>query len=274
MGAKASNYESKTPDKNGYVEYNQVEKDTWAKLITRQNEIIQGRACKEFIEGIDKLGFNTTIPQLPDVTEALKSHTGWGVQPVPAIIPAEEFFKLLSNKKFPAANFIRTPEEMDYLKEPDIFHEVYGHCPLLTNQAYADYMQEYGKLALTVKGKDRMRLFRLFWFTIEFGLVMEDGEYRAYGGGILSSHNETQYAIDSDIPERVPLGAMTALRTPYRIDILQPVYFTVQKLSDLYSLLDQDLVKLAKESLELGNFPAKFEPASAETEEETYERNC
>jgi phenylalanine-4-hydroxylase len=269
---KTSTYESKPLNAHGLVEYNQTEKETWKTLIQRQNEIIQDRACPEFIQGIQDIGLNEHIPQLKDVTSALEAKTGWGVEPVPAIIPAEQFFHLLAHKRFPAANFIRTPEEIDYLKEPDIFHEVYGHCPLLANQAYADYMQEYGKLALKVKGKMRMRLFRLFWFTIEFGLVETIDGYRSYGGGILSSFNETQYAVDSEKAQRVPLDAITALRTPYRIDILQPIYFTVKKLEDLYHLLEQDLITMAKESIELGDFPPAFEPPPKE-EQEQQEKN-
>ncbi len=258
---KVSNYESKPTNSEGVVEYNDQENKTWDFLTQRQNRLIQNRACKEFIHGVELLKFKGECPQHFEITKVLKETTGWAIEPVPAIIPAQDFFKLLSTKKFPCANFIRVPEEIDYLQEPDIFHEVYGHCPLLTNKAYADYVQEYGKLALSVKGKERMRLFRLFWFTIEFGLLMEEGRHRAYGGGILSSANETIYAIDSDIPERTMVkDPMVALRTPYRIDILQPIYFVLENLEHLYKLLDYDLVSLARESLELGDFEPKFPP--------------
>lgn len=254
-----SNYESKPTNSAGVVEYNDRENKTWDFLTQRQNRLIQNRACKEFIDGVELLKFENKCPQHFDITKVLKETTGWAIEPVAAIIPAQEFFELLANKKFPCANFIRVPEEIDYLKEPDIFHEVYGHCPLLTNQAYANYVQEYGKLALSVTGKERMRLFRLFWFTIEFGLVLENERYRAYGGGILSSANETIYAIDSEIPERILLDdPMVALRTPYRIDILQPIYFVLENLNHLYKLLDYDLVAMAKQSLELGDFAPKF----------------
>ncbi len=265
---KESKYQSHLPNSEGIVEYSNVENETWDFLVSRQDRLIQSRACKEFIHGVDLLSFTNKVPQHFEVSNILKEHTGWAIEPVPAIIPAQQFFELLANKKFPCANFIRTKEDIDYLEEPDIFHEVYGHCPLLTNEAYANFMQEYGKLASKVTGKVRMRLFRLFWFTIEFGLLKEDDEYRAYGGGILSSKNETVYAIDSDIPERVDLNdPMIALRTPYRIDILQPVYFVLQKLDDLFKLFDHDLIKCAEESLILGNFPPKFEPKPKPTTE-------
>jgi phenylalanine-4-hydroxylase len=258
--SKVSKYASKPVDSKGYAHYTQTEEDTWKFLVQRQNELVQKRACKEFLRGVKLLNFEDKIPQHFEITSILEKHTGWGVEPVPAIIPAEDFFKLLARKRFPSANFIRLPEEIDYLEEPDIFHEIYGHCPLLTNQNYADYMQEYGKLALTVKGKERMRLFRLFWFTIEFGLLKENNEFRAYGGGILSSKNETIYSIDSDVPEYTHLDPMVALRTPYRIDILQPIYFYVNGLPELFKLLENDLVAMAKESLVLGDFAPKFAP--------------
>ncbi len=263
---KESKYESHKPNKDGIVTYSDTENETWDFLVSRQDRLIQSRACKEFIRGVELLNFTNKVPQHFEVSNVLREHTGWAIEPVPAIIPAQEFFELLANKKFPCANFIRTKEDIDYLQEPDIFHEVYGHSPLLTNQAYANFMQEYGKLASTVSGKVRMRLFRLFWFTIEFGLLKENNEYRAYGGGILSSKNETVYAIDSDVPERIDLNdPMTAFRTPYRIDILQPVYFVLNQLDDLFKLFDHDLIALAKESLELGNFAPKFQPKDTTT---------
>lgn len=262
---KFSKYESKPIQSDGSVHYTEEEENTWRFLVQRQNRAIQGRACKAFLDGIKKLEFDTKIPQHFETTEILKSCTGWGVQPVPAIIPAEEFFTLLSNRKFPSANFIRIPEEIDYLQEPDIFHEIYGHCPLLTNQNYADYMQEYGKLALTVKGKERMRLFRLFWFTIEFGLLKENNELRIYGGGILSSYKETIYALESK-SEKIPLhDPIVALRTPYRIDILQPLYFVVDGLEQLFEIVKNDLIGKAKQSLTMEDFPAKFLPKDVST---------
>ncbi|MCB9093828.1 MAG: phenylalanine 4-monooxygenase [Halobacteriovoraceae bacterium] len=258
---KVSKYQSKKPNSQGIVEYTDQESKTWEYLVQRQNVLIQSRACKEFIDGVDILNFGKKIPQHFEITEIIKSKTGWAIEPVPAIIPAQDFFQLLSEKKFPCANFIRNPDEIDYLQEPDIFHEIYGHCPLLTNDAYANYMQEYGKLALSVQGKMRMKLFRLFWFTIEFGLLKENDNYRAYGGGILSSTSETVYAIDSEKAERIHLeDPLTALRTPYRIDILQPVYFVLNNLDHLFKLLEYDLVALAEKAIQLGDFEPKFPP--------------
>jgi phenylalanine-4-hydroxylase len=183
------------------------------------------------------------------------------VEPVPAVIQTQIFFDLLSKKRFPAANFIRIPKELDYIKEPDIFHEIYGHCPLLTNKPFSDFMFEFGKLASTAEPKVQRRLFRLFWFTVEFGLINEDNKLKAYGGGILSSIAETVYSVESDIPERKPLDPMIALRTPFRIDILQPEYFVINSYDDLFNLIAKDPIILAKESLTMPDFPAKFSQA-------------
>ena len=252
-------YHSKTLDKDGTAHYSRTENETWAFLLKRQKELVQTRASKEYLKGVEILNFKEVIPQHYEITEILKSHTGWGVEPVPALIQPEQFFSLLANKRFPAANFIRIPEEIDYIEEPDVFHELFGHCPLLTNAPYAEFMHQYGKLALTADKKTQMRMFRLFWFTIEFGLIKEDGIIKAYGGGILSSKSEIIYSVESDIPERRDLIPMDALRTPFRIDILQPVYFVIESYDDLFKLIALDPLKMAQESFLQTDFPARFE---------------
>lgn len=268
---KKSKYESKPTASDGNVYYSIEEENTWKFLVKRQNSAIQGRACQEFIDGIKILNFDEKIPQHFEITSILNASTGWGVEPVPAIIPAEEFFTLLAKKRFPTANFIRTPEDIDYLQEPDIFHEIYGHCPLLTNQNYADYMQEYGKLALTVSGKERMRLFRLFWFTIEFGLIKQNNQLKIYGGGILSSYKETLYALENTA-EKIDLSdPLIALRTPYRIDILQPAYFVINGFEHLFEIVKKDLIGMAKKSLTMEDYPPKFPPKQKNNhEKESY----
>jgi len=250
-------YVSKQPDASGRVPYTTEEDQTWSKLIHRQNQVIQNRACNEFIEGIKKLSLPLDyIPQNDEISEKLEKYTGWGVASVPAVIPAEEFFGLLANKKFPAATFIRIPEELDYLEEPDIFHEIYGHCPLLTYPPYADFMHRYGLLALNASKKQRTRLFRLFWFTIEFGLINTPEGLRVYGGGILSSKAETEYAVDLiSGPELEKLDIPTVLRTPFRIDMIQPKYFVIDDFSELYQLLDNNIMDWVDRVIELGDFP-------------------
>lgn len=260
-----TSYVSKTPDSHGHISWTHDEDSTWESLIQRQNEAVKSRAAKEFLEGLDRIKFSKSrVPQHSEINNCLRDFTGWQVEIVPALIPAKEFFTLLANKRFPAASFIRIPEELDYIQEPDIFHEFYGHVPLLTFPDYANFMEEFGKLALSIEPKDRRRLFRLFWFTIEFGLLKENGEVKAYGGGMLSSIHETVTSIEDNSVKRAPFDALTALRTPYRIDIPQPLYYVLEKFDDLYRILDQDLKGLLLESKELGDFPPLFEPAGEE----------
>lgn len=258
-------YVSKIPNAEGLIDWTTEENKTWNTLITRQTEIVQTRACDEFLEGLERIGFTQNrIPQHTEINQRLKDFSGWEVEVVPALIPAKEFFTLLANKKFPAASFIRTPDELDYIQEPDIFHEFYGHVPLLTFSDYANFMEEFGKIALSINGKDRRRLFRLFWFTIEFGLLKSGNKIKAYGGGMLSSIHETVYSVESPFAKRETFNALKALRTPYRIDIPQPLYYVLDNFTDLYKILDQDLIKLLEESKELGDFEPLFTPAGEE----------
>jgi phenylalanine-4-hydroxylase len=262
MGTK---YISKYPNSDGLIDWTPDENRTWNTLITRQGEIVKTRACPEFLEGLERIGFSKDrVPQHSEINRRLGDFTGWEVEIVPALIPAKEFFTLLAGKKFPAASFIRIPEELDYIQEPDIFHEFYGHVPLLTFPDYANFMEEFGKLALSANPKDRSRLFRIFWFTIEFGLLRTKEGIRAYGGGMLSSIHETVYSVDSDVPVRKPFNALDALRTPYRIDIPQPLYYVLDDFRDLFRILDQYLMALLEKSKELGDYSPLFEPAGAE----------
>ncbi|MCW8886043.1 MAG: phenylalanine 4-monooxygenase [Motiliproteus sp.] len=254
-----SSYVSRRPDKQGYVKYLKEDHAVWEKLYLRQIEVIAGRACDEYIAGVEALNLPSDhIPQIPDINRVLKASTGWGVAPVPALIGFEEFFSLLANKRFPAATFIRTEADLDYLQEPDIFHEIFGHCPLLTNPAYAAFSQRYGELGLAANKAARVMLARLYWFTIEFGLVNTPQGLRIYGGGILSSYEETQYSLDSHQPQRVPFDPVDVFRTPYRIDVLQRIYFIIQQLSDLQQLAKLDLMELIETASHLGMKPSLY----------------
>lgn len=249
----SSSYKAKPVDAKGYAIYTPEENQIWHELITRQIPIVKNRACDEYLQGVDLLGFSTdSIPQCPDVSTILKAATGWMLEPVAALISFDHFFELLANRKFPAATFIRRRDELDYLQEPDIFHEVFGHCPLLTNQAYADFTEMYGKLGLNASPEDRVMLAKLYWFTIEFGLIKMENGFRIYGGGILSSKNETIYALESDIPLRKPFDVLDVLRTPYRIDIVQPIYFYIDSFDVLFKLIEMDLIALIQEARRLG----------------------
>lgn len=254
-----SEYIAKKPRADGWIDFTESENQTWAKLYQRQQKIVETRACSEFLDGLVLLNLSQEkIPQIPDMNAVLRKTTGWSVQAVDAIIPVEYFFELLSNKCFPVATFIRRPEDLDYIKEPDLFHEYFGHCPLLTNQAYADFMHQYGQLALKLESKWQHLLARLFWFTIEFGLIKSTDQYLVYGGGILSSQEETVYAVSSDKAERRPFDLDVVLRTPYRIDILQPVYYYIDSLDSLYQLLECELLKAIKKADFEGDFVPSF----------------
>ena len=252
-------YQSKLPNSKGTINYTATENKTWSLLIKRQLKNIQNRCCDEYLEGLKILDLPLNkIPQTKDINKILQKETGWSVQTVPAIIPANKFFELLANKKFPIASFIRIPEEFDYLEEPDLFHEIFGHCPLLTNQLYANFMEWYGKLALGMQPKDRNRLFRLFWFTIEFGLIKQKNNYKAYGGGILSSPKETFHATDNNGIIRNSLDVLTVFRTPFRIDIIQPLYYYIDKFEDLFELTKLNIKEIMTHSRELGSLEPIF----------------
>ncbi len=242
-------YVAKQPDSNSLVSYDTSEHAVWKTLYERQIKLLEGRACKEFIEGVNCLNIGSDrIPQLPEVSARLREKTGWAVAPVKALISFKEFFELLAHRQFPAATFIRLPEHLDYLKEPDIFHEIFGHCPLLTNRAFADFTQRVGEIGLSMTREERVMLARLYWFTVEFGLIRNAEGLRIYGGGILSSKGESVYSLESDIPKRVDFDLLTVLRTTYRYDEMQVNYFVINSFDELFSLVGQDLREIFKEA--------------------------
>ncbi|WP_028110530.1 phenylalanine 4-monooxygenase [Ferrimonas futtsuensis] len=257
---KGTSYVARQPDEQGIIHYSEEENRIWSELLARQMTWLPGRACDQYLEGLRKLNLPTDrIPQLAEVDAVLEQATGWRTAQVPALISFQHFFELLADKQFPVATFIRSREEFDYLQEPDIFHEIFGHCPLLTNPAFAHFTHTYGKLGLAASPKERVFLARLYWFTVEFGLVQTEQGLRIYGGGILSSPGETRYAL-SDEPERVGMSVLDALRTPYRIDIMQPIYYVLNHLDDLFDIAELDLMSLVKQAQELGLHEPKFPP--------------
>ena len=259
--AKISRYESKVPDGDGTIHYSDSEDGVWRDLVSRQEKILPGRACEEHISGLALLDLpSDRVPQLKEIDERLAEISGFGVAPVPALISPKQFFSLLANRKFPAATFIRRREDFDYLQEPDVFHEIYGHCPLLTNLTYANFLQRYGEVALALDKKYLWMLQRLFWFTVEFGLIETSEGLRIYGAGIASSAGESPYALESDVPERRPFDAVTVFRTPYRIDIYQTVYYVIRSYKELFDLVNGDLVPLMEQARQLGALAPTFPP--------------
>ncbi len=234
----------KRPDHLGedWLEPKQTEYDSdddaiWNDLFARQMEVLPGRAATAFMHGLEKLDLGRGgVPDFGDLSAELGSLTGWSVVPVPMLIPDHVFFWHLANRRFPAGNFIRTRETFDYIQEPDVFHDVFGHVPMLTDPVYADYMQEYGKAGWKAMRHNRLKaLGSLYWYTVEFGLLQEaPGDIRAYGAGILSGPTEVVYAVEAESPNRIMLNVDRVMRTDYVISDLQPTYFVIKSFEDLY----------------------------------------
>jgi phenylalanine-4-hydroxylase len=263
-----SAYLSKQAGESGQIHYSDEENRVWHDLITRQIPMLPNRACKPWIGALHEMNFPTDrVPQLEDVSAVLMKHTGWSVSAVPALIGFTEFFQLLAGKRFPVATFIRTRKDFDYIEEPDVFHEVFGHTPALTDHRFAAFVEAYGKAGLAANPADHAMLARLFWFTVEFGLVNTAEGIRAYGSGIMSSPSELLYAVDCPdegmTPERKPFDPVEVLRTPYRIDILQPVYFVIDSFDELFELAQSDLLAHIREARRLGLHAPKYPPKEA-----------
>jgi len=215
--------------------YTQVEHDTWDTLYARQMEILPGRASDAFLNGLKALDLNTGgIPDFALMNPKLKALTGWTVVCVPGLVPDEVFFDHLANRRFPSGQFIRKPDQLDYLQEPDIFHDVFGHVPMLTDPNFADYMQAYGKGGQRAQGLGMLKnLARLYWYTVEFGLMDEGDGLRIYGAGIVSSASESVFAIEDPSPNRIVFDLERIMRTDYRIDDFQQVYFVIPSIEAL-----------------------------------------
>lgn len=254
--AKPRKYQSKYPDPTGLIDYSHDEDVVWCDLMARQQRVLPGRACDEFLAGLDLLRLPCDrVAQVAEVAARLHDLSGFGLEPVPALISPERFFSLLAKRKFPAATFIRRREDFDYLQEPDVFHEIYGHCPMLTHRVYADFLQEYGRMALALDKRHLWMAQRLFWFTVEFGLIETAGGFRIYGAGIASSAGESPYALESEAAERRPFDLLTLLRTPYRIDLYQTVYYVIAGWAQLYDVFARDLASVMAQAQALGPLP-------------------
>jgi phenylalanine-4-hydroxylase len=226
----------------GWNAYDQTEHDTWITLYERQTQLLPGRACDEFLRGLDALDLHRSgIPDFHRINEELQRLTGWTVVAVPGLVPDDVFFDHLANRRFPAGQFIRKPHELDYLQEPDIFHDVFGHVPMLTDPVFADYMQAYGQGGQRALGLGRLaNLARLYWYTVEFGLMQTPAGLRIYGAGIVSSRAESIFALDAPSPNRLAFDLERVMRTPYRIDDFQQVYFVIPSIQTLQEVTLRD----------------------------------
>jgi len=215
--------------------YTPQEHATWDRLFARQAAQLQTCAAAGYLRGLDVLRLGRPgIPDFEALSERLMGLTGWRVAAVPGLVPDEVFFRHLANRTFVAGRFIRRPDQLDYLEEPDVFHDVFGHVPLLADPVYADYMQAYGEGGLRSLGFDSLdHLARLYWYTVEFGLIREGGALKLFGAGIVSSHGESAFALDDASPNRLGFDLMRVMRTRYRIDDYQQTYFVIDSFEDL-----------------------------------------
>ncbi|MCA0246788.1 MAG: phenylalanine 4-monooxygenase [Proteobacteria bacterium] len=218
--------------------YSDEEQAVWRLLVERQSALARQYACAEFLSGLETLGVGDTIPDFAAVNARLESLTGWRVVGVPGLIPDAAFYDHLAHRRFPVTVWIRKREELDYLVEPDLFHDFFGHVPLLTDPVFADYMQEYGRRGVEA-GPNVHLLARLYWFTVEFGLIRTPQGLKAYGAGILSSAAEVKHAIEGDGVQRVPFDPAKAMQSPYEIDKLQPIYFVLDDFRQLMERPDR-----------------------------------
>jgi len=232
------------------AEYDSEQNAIWDDLFARQMNVLPGRAASAFMRGTEKLDLGRGgVPDFDRITEELDTLTGWSVVPVPMLIPDHVFFWHLANRRFPAGNFIRTRETFEYIQEPDVFHDVFGHVPMLTDPTYADYMQEYGKAGWKAMKYNRLKaLGALYWYTVEFGLIQEGpGDIRAYGAGILSGPTEARFAVEAKSPNRIMLNVDRVMRTDYVISDLQPTYFVIESFEDLFrQTVERDFDRLYK----------------------------
>lgn len=240
--------------------YSAEEHATWRTLYLRQRELLVGRAADEFLAAQDAMGMNAeAIPKFSDINAALAAATGWQIIGVEGLLPELDFFDHLANRRFPVTWWIRRPEQIDYIEEPDLFHDLFGHVPLLMLPVFADYMQAYGRggvKAHGLGGDALMHLTRLYWYTVEFGLIRQADGLRIYGAGIVSSKGESLYSLESPAPNRIGFDLERIMRTRYRIDTYQKTYFVIDSFEQLMAATRPDFTPIYQRVAELPAIPA------------------
>lgn len=242
-----------TVDQN-WKHYTAAEHNTWKTLYSRLDEMLPRFACNEFTDGMRRLDIGRdAIPEFASLSKRLSALTGWQVVAVPGLVPDAVFFEHLANRRFPAGNFIRRADQLDYIEQPDVFHDVFGHVPMLAHPVFADYMQAYGKGGLRALNSFGAlpNLARLYWYTVEFGLIQTTAGVKVYGAGIASSLAETPYAVDDPSPNRVSFEIERVMRTKYRIDDFQETYFVIESFEQLFGETYRDFAQIY-ERLETG----------------------
>src|SRR3954447_15757083 len=237
--------------------YTEDEHAIWRLLFERQQRLLKRRACREYLEGLQGLGVAAHgIPDFRRLSDILDRATGWRIAPVPGLVPDDVFFAFLAARRFPSTCFIRRRDQLDYLQEPDVFHDICGHVPLLMNPVFADYMQAYGQAGLKALRLGYLRqLARLYWYTVEFGLIATPEGLRIYGSGILSSAGESIYCLDDPRPYRVRFDLRRIMRTEYRIDRYQQTYFVIDGFDQLFAATRADFAPIYPEIARLPDIP-------------------
>jgi phenylalanine-4-hydroxylase len=238
--------------------YTAEEHATWDTLFERQAKLLPGRASQAYLNGLDALRLSESgIPNFEELSERLMKLTGWQVVAVPGLVPDEVFFDHMANRRFVAGNFIRRPDQLDYLQEPDVFHDVFGHVPMLADPVFADYLAAYGRGGVRAMELGALKqLGRLYWYTVEFGLVQEAEGLRIYGAGIVSSSAESRFALDDPSPNRIGFDLRRVMRTEYRIDDFQQNYFIIPSFDELLRVtIETDFAPLYEEILPLPDIP-------------------
>lgn len=206
----------------------------WRELYDTQVKLLPGRACQEYMDGLDVLDISGGIPDFEDLNAKLQKATGFSIVAVPGAVPASAFFEHLANRRFPSTEWIRTRDQFDYIEEPDVFHDIFGHVPLLVNPVFADYMEAYGQGGMrSLEFKASRKLGRLYWYTVEFGLINTAEGLRIYGAGIMSSKTESVYALESDLPRRIQFDLKRVMQTDFDITNLQKLYFVINDFQEL-----------------------------------------
>ena len=231
-----------------YSAYSEEQQDRWRRLYSRQMKLVPGRACPEFLNVIDSLSYDAGIPRFTEVNQRLQLATGWIVVAVPGLLPEKTFFGHLAERRFPVTVWLREENEFEYIVEPDVFHDFFGHVPLLFDPVFADYMQAYGRGGLKADGLDALEyLARLYWYYVEFGLIDTAEGLRVYGAGIMSSPSEIDYALTSPEPRRIGFDLRRVLRSKYKIDTFQCTYFVIDEFRQLFNETAQDFTDIYTE---------------------------
>ena len=240
--------------------YSAADHDVWRQLYERQREILVGRACDEFLQAQDAMGMTPRqIPKFSELNEVLSAATGWTLMGVEGLLPELDFFDHLANRRFPVTWWIRRPDQVDYIEEPDLFHDLFGHVPLLMNPLFADYMEAYGRGGVKAHGigADALQnLTRLYWYTVEFGLIQQADGLRIYGSGIVSSKGESIHSLESAVPNRIGFDLQRIMRTRYRIDSFQKTYFVIDSFQQLIEATFPDFTPIYTQLAAQDSVPA------------------